>query len=421
MKFIERNLPILLWQNKAKQARLLPKDRKAVSAARKSAIVEAKRLETAENNLDKTISDISAFQFQIGDKTQFNFKALPESIDDIELKKNEVLFVPLSLAVNRYITYYNSAYFHLDIHNFVDPNNQVNSARFKTVPCWGQSVVYRSGHPDFKEGQAYYGFWPLSAYSIREIDTQVSNTDIAYLSLPTFEGPKEWLKIINFEGFTSKVADNYEYIKIGYTFALALRDMDAYGAKRLVLSSASSTSAQIIAMCVKKLMPDLQIVGYTSQRNLDLVKSFEFFDEVFLYEEIQACPNEKKSLYFDALGDKHASEAIFKHFTLSRWWVYGEGSEKTYTQFLKLNRKGTFYSNLVDSHVYQIKHDIKDSEIIEFYSALIKQYDLETFWGSGQRQISTANELTGVYQSFIDNTQPTGEKVLYRSPLLQAC
>jgi hypothetical protein len=177
-------------------------------------------------------------------------------------------------------------------------------------------------------------------------------------------------------------------------------------------------SAQIIAMCCKEYCPELTILGYTSARNFALVKSLSYFDEVYLYDEVTSAPNEGKSVYFDALGNESLSMEIFAHFNLSRWWVYGEGSEKSFTKLLKKNRKGTFYSNLVDSHCYQIEQGVSDSEILQFFKMLAAKHELEAQWTKGIKQVSSNAELASLYQSFLDNTQKSGEKVVYQSPLL---
>jgi hypothetical protein len=137
-----------------------------------------------------------------------------------------------------------------------------------------------------------------------------------------------------------------------------LQDMNYFGAQQLVISSASSASGQCIAMSLKELNPSFKVVGLTSQRNYDFVKQFPFFDEVYAYEDVTSSPNTDKSLYLDALGWESVTKDVFDHFEVSRWWIYGEGSERTYIKFLKQNRKVTFYSNLADSYIYQIQNGI---------------------------------------------------------------
>lgn len=417
MKFLDRHLPLLSWIPRAKESRLIPKKPLSKIAKTRDAYIRAKQLKLPTLKDAANESDISAVQFQIGRPRNMRFLPMDEDIDNLPLGENEVLFVPFTLLTNRYITYYSSGYIVNDIEGFVDPKGVQNTQSFKTAPCWGRCTVYRSNHPDIKPGSTYYSFWPLTAYSVRQVTNVESDGSIGYQNLPNFTGPKEWLKLVRMEdGESSYAIDNYEYMKIGITYARELRDLDYFGAERLVISSASSASGQIIAMCLKELNPEFKVVGLTSERNYEFVKQFPYFDEVYTYEGIKSSPNTNKSLYFDALGWDSVTKDVFDHFKISRWWIYGEGSEKTFIKYLKKNRKGTFYSNLVDSYIYQIRNGITDAEMLDQSRHLIKKHNLEALWYTGSRKISSSQEVFDLYHAYINNTH-TGEKVIYRSPL----
>ena len=167
--------------------------------------------------------------------------------------------------------------------------------------------------------------------------------------VPGFKGPREWLRLVRTDGHPEFVADLFEYFKIGITFASALRDLDAYGADQLVFSSASSTSAQIIAMCVKEVLPDLSIVGLTSPRNFEMVEAMSYFDEAYTYDDLTSADGSRPSLYFDALGDGSVSIACLEHFTTKRWWLYRQGGEEAMPALLRRNLRGTQYSNGIAS------------------------------------------------------------------------
>ena len=419
MKFIDQHLPLLSWIPKARKAGFLPGKPFARFSETKAAYQGAKQLNLPMLRDAENQPDIAALQFQIGRPRNMHFQPMGEDIEHLPLAENEVLFVPQSLGANRYITYYSGGYILQDIGTFVDPKGAQNTKAFKTAPCWGRCKVYRSNHPQIEEGSTYYGFWPMAAYSVRRVCDVDSTGFIAYNDLPSFTGPKEWLKLIGMNDTENLYAlENYEYWKIGITYARELQDMNYFGAQQLVISSASSASGQCIAMSLKELNPSFKVVGLTSQRNYDFVKQFPFFDEVYAYEDVTSSPNTDKSLYFDALGWESVTKDVFDHFDLSRWWIYGEGSETTYIKFLKRNRKGTFYSNLADSYIYQIRNGISDADMLVQCLNMIEKYGLERQWYTGARVISSSKELFELYHAYINNTH-TGERVIYKSPLLK--
>ena len=77
------------------------------------------------------------------------------------------------------------------------------------------------------------------------------------------------------------------------------------------------------------------------------------------------------------------------------------------------------YSNGIDSFLYADRNGISDRDILIQAEAINRKHDLERRWGTGYRTISSPRELYELYNSFLDNTHPSGERVRYVSPLLE--
>lgn len=418
MKFFERHFPMPGWILRGIRARVLTPHMLGIRTETRTAMANARAAEAPKINPD-SIPDSALLQTRLFKPEHVQFKAIEANIDDIELAENQVIFVPQSFILNKYILYYNRAYLRTNIDGFVDPDGQLNTKSFKTIPAWGVCSVYRSNHPDIEEGTAFHGFFPIAPFSVRNVEAVNPDQGTALQRLPKFKGPLEWLRLVRTDKHLPFIADLFEYFKIGITYARALQDLDYYGAEQLVFSSASSTSAQIIAMCVKELRPDFTIVGLTSSRNLEMVKGFSYFDEVYAYDDIASSNGGKPSLYFDALGKEPVSLSCFEHFLIKRWWIYGQGGEPSLEKFLKINRRGTLYANLIDSFLYANRNGISDTDILSQSEAINQKHDLERRWGTGYRTISSPRELYELYNAFIHNTHPSGERVRYVSPLLK--
>jgi Protein of unknown function (DUF2855) len=419
MKFFERHFPLPGWILKGIRARVLTPHMLTIGAETRAALASARTAEAPVID-PMEFPESAVLQTRLFKPEHVQFKPIDADIDNIQLLDNQVLFVPQSFILNKYILYYNRAYLRTNIDGFVDPAGELNSLSFKTIPAWGISYVYRSNHPDIIEGTAYHGFFPISPYSVRCVENVNRDEGTALQRLPKFGGPREWLRLVKTDDHSEFVADLFEYFKIGITFAGALRDIDYYDAEQLVFSSASSASAQIIAMCVKELRPDFRIIGLTSPRNLEMVKGFSYFDEVYTYDDIASSDGGKPTLYFDALGTESVSLSCFDHYrSIKRWWIYGQGGEKSQSTFLKINRRGTLYANLIDSYLYANHHGISDRDILDKSEALNKKHDLERRWGNRYRTISSPRELYELYTGFINNTHPSGERVQYVSPLMK--
>ena len=417
MTFLERHLPFPGWILKGIRARALTPHMLAVRPEIRAARASARSAEAPAID-PESIPESALLQIRLFRKEHVQFKEIEADPGRVPLAENEVLFVPKSVIVNRYILFYNDVYLPTDLGTFLDPDGTLHSRFFKTIPAWGLSIAHRSNHPDVEEGSTFHGFFPLGPYSVRSVGEVDPGRGSALQSPPGFKGPLEWLRLVRTDGYRDFVADLFEYFKIGITYARGLRDLDRYGAEQLVLSSASSASAQIIAMCVKELLPDLKVVGLTSSRNFERVKGLAYFDEAFTYEDLTSAVGTGPSLYFDVLGDESVSIACLEHFAVKRWWTYGQGGQKAFPKLLKRNRRGSEYSNGIDSLLYANRNGISDMDILRHAEALDQKYDLERRWGKGIRTISSSREVFDLYDAFIHDTHPPGERVRYVSPLL---
>ena len=417
MSLLDRHLPLLSWIPKARAARFLPTDYRARTQAAQRAYRTARALDLPVLTSAGDPPDVAALQCQLGRRRNARVQPLAEDPRTLPLGAGEVVFAPQSLGVNRYITGYGGAYLFLDIGQFTDPRGVQNTRSFKTVPAWGRCRVLRSNHPEVAAGSVFYGFWPLAAFCVRRVST---DGPVVQQELPRFSGPREWLKLIRMDDYaaTDYAIDNYEYVKIGITFARELGDRDFFGGRRLVISSASSASGQIIAMAVKERYPDFPVVGLTSDNNLGRVRAMSYFDAAYSYGSLAAAANDGPSLYFDVLGKEEITTAVFDHFRLARWWIYGEGSTASYWRLLRRNRRGTFYTNLVDSYDYQLRHGITDGELLSECVALAERHQLARRWYADARLISTGRALFDLYRGYVDGTH-TGERFIYRSPLVE--
>ena len=420
MKFFERYFPMPFFLIRGLRLRVITPHMLRIRPEERAAQASALAAQAPPKIEPELIPKSSVIQTRLFKPEHVQFKAIDMDIDNIVLAENQVIFVPQSFVLNKYILYYNEAYLRVNIDGIIDPNGDLNSKSFKVIPAWGIGSVYRSNHPEIEEGSTYHGFFPVAPYHVRSIEGVNQSEGTALQRPPNFKGPLEWLRLVRTDRHPEFVADLFEYFKIGITYARLLQDVDSYGAQQLVLSSASSTSAQIIAMCIKELRPDFPIVGLTSPRNLEMVKGFSYFDKVYTYDDIASSDGTCPSLYFDALGNESVSISCFEHFSvIKRWWAYGQGGEESLSKLLKINRRGGLYTNVLDSLAYANNNGISDRDILSQSEALNQKHDLERRWGAGYRTITSPRELYELYTSFLQDTHPSGERVRYVSPLLK--
>ena len=94
-----------------------------------------------------------------------------------------------------------------------------------------------------------------------------------------------------------------------------LMDNDWFGAKQVVIGSASSkTGAGLANMLATHAKGSIRVTGLTSPRNRAFVESLGTCDEVCLYDDIAGLDASVPSIYVDMSGDGKVLSALHRHF-----------------------------------------------------------------------------------------------------------
>ncbi|GMI43564.1 hypothetical protein TeGR_g6594 [Tetraparma gracilis] len=173
-------------------------------------------------------------------------------------------------------------------HFFPPPNPQLRS--LGVIPVWGFGTVSESRSPDVKEGDTYYGFYPMASdyqtlpikanphsFTVARSDPALAavyntylntNTDPFYQS-PSLEQP---MMIFRPLFLTSFFLDDF----------LALNGL--FGAQRVLLTSASSKTSFALAYMLKRR--GVEVLGLTSEGNKKFCEKLGLFSSVVGYDEI---------------------------------------------------------------------------------------------------------------------------------------
>lgn len=188
---------------------------------------------------------------------------------------------------------------------------------FGIVPVWGYADVVESKHEGVKVGERFYGYFPMGNYlkiqvgkcspfgitdgsehraSLAPIYNNYSNTksDVSYN-----QEMEDYVPILR-PLFTTSFL-NYQFLKSEKFFE----------AEQIIITSASSKTSMGLAFMLKKNQEEdgKKIVGLTSPRNVEFVKSTGYYDEVIMYGELENDLNQKSSTVVDMAGN---SKLLFR-------------------------------------------------------------------------------------------------------------
>jgi len=191
---------------------------------------------------------------------------------------------------------------------------------FGNVPVWGFGEVIASKHPNIAAGEVLFGYFPMATHLVieaadvskrglrdgaahRQAVSPVYNAYTRVSGNPDFEGKQgDYQALLRPLFMLSFMVDDF------------LGENEFFGAKSLLLSSASSKTAFGLAHLVHSRRQGIKVVGLTSASNVAFVESLGCYDEVVTYERVTSLPAGSPVAYVDMAGNSALRETLHRHF-----------------------------------------------------------------------------------------------------------
>jgi hypothetical protein len=186
------------------------------------------------------------------------------------------------------------------------------------MPVWGFAEVAESEAEQLEPGTRVYGYLPPSSELIVEparidergfLDASAHRASLpaAYNGYarvdadPIYEADTEELQmLLRPLFFTSFLIDDF------------LDDASLFGARTVVLSSASSKTASGLAFLLSR-RDGVEVVGLTSERSVAFTDSLGVYDRVVTYGEIESLAD-TPAVYVDMSGDAQVRGDVHSHY-----------------------------------------------------------------------------------------------------------
>ena len=185
---------------------------------------------------------------------------------------------------------------------------------FGRVPVWGHAMVEASAHPEIAVGQRFYGYWPMSTHlTVQAKPGKTGFTDVAphrqhlavvynqYQAVGADDGLEAHRALLQPLYITSFLIEDF------------LDESALFGAKSVVLSSASSKTAIGLAYLLKQ-RGAARVVGLTSPRNVGFVRGLGYYDQIVTYADLPATEIERPAVFVDFAGDAGVLRAVHESF-----------------------------------------------------------------------------------------------------------
>jgi hypothetical protein len=176
------------------------------------------------------------------------------------------------------------------------------------MPVWGFADVVASNVDGVEAGERFYGYFPVAS-TFRMQPIRVTERGF-------YDGAEHRLELVSAYNFYTRCSadagyspEREEYQMLfrplfitSFMLADFLEDNNFFGAKRLLVSSASSKTAYGTAFCLEG-RDDVELVAITSAHNAGFVESLGCYDKVASYDALEALDRDVPTAYIDFSGD----------------------------------------------------------------------------------------------------------------------
>ena len=188
------------------------------------------------------------------------------------------------------------------------------------IPVWGFGTVIESGVDAIHAGERFYGYYPRSSRIVvlPERVGEAGFFDGVAHRKPLHAVYNQYLRTTADPGYDpSREAEQMLLRPLFVTSFLIddfLADNGFFGAKAVVLSSASSKTAFGTAFQLARREKRPVIVGLTSAANADFVAGLGCYDHVLTYADVAALQPDTPTVYVDLSGDGTVRGDVHRHF-----------------------------------------------------------------------------------------------------------
>jgi hypothetical protein len=191
---------------------------------------------------------------------------------------------------------------------------------FGNIPVWGFGDVIASRHPGIAEGERLFGYFPMATHLVIEAadvgkrglrDAAAHRQGVA----PVYNA---YARVSNDPAFAGRQGDYQALLRPLFMLSFLVDDYlgenEFYGARSVMLSSASSKTAFGLAHLLHTLREDIRVIGLTSAANSEFVGSLGCYHDVVTYDRVAALPTDTPVAFVDMAGNSELRATLHRHF-----------------------------------------------------------------------------------------------------------
>jgi hypothetical protein len=189
------------------------------------------------------------------------------------------------------------------------------------VPVWGFADVVASRCEGIERGERFYGYYPMASH-LKVRPGRVGKSGFTDVTAHRRELPEVYNRYTRTSAdpaYRKELeAQQMLYRPLFMTSFLLddfLAEEDFFGAKEVVLTSASSKTAFGLAFLLHHhRKPGIEVRGLTSASNTDFVNGLGCYDTVHTYDDVAELPPDHPTLLVDFAGNTELRREVHEHY-----------------------------------------------------------------------------------------------------------
>jgi hypothetical protein len=188
------------------------------------------------------------------------------------------------------------------------------------IPVWGFGEVIASQHPAVAVGERLFGYFPMATHLVMEAadvskrglrDAAAHRQGVA----PVYNA---YARVSGDPLYAGRQGDDQALLRPLFMLSFLVDDFLAenefFGARNVILSSASSKTAFGLAHLLHSGRKGIHVVGLTSTANVDYVTSLGCYHDVVTYDRVSTLPSDAPVAFVDMAGNSDLRARLHQHF-----------------------------------------------------------------------------------------------------------
>jgi hypothetical protein len=187
------------------------------------------------------------------------------------------------------------------------------------VPVWGFADVAASKHDGIAVEERVFGYLPMSTYLVARPEhvRPAGFVDASPHRSARAAVYNQYNRVAGDPGYVQAYEDQQALLRPLFMTAFFIDDLladnDFFGAKAVILTSASSKTALGVAYLLSQNR-DIEVIGFTSPGNAAFVEATGYYDRVVTYDKIASLLADLPVVFVDMAGDAKVISDTHNHF-----------------------------------------------------------------------------------------------------------